>query len=176
MSEARDLLGGNLQQMSDYGKIEALIARLAALGGWKSARDVVGTDADDAFQAELERLLAEFPFVARAQDWLEFLRRFGGGMWSRASDGLSLGLYGFSHDVTMHILDGPGDPVGDGILLFGDISLPTGGVELAFGFEATGERRWGVYRFVDGGDPEWYCESFHEWLERLVEREGRLLD
>jgi hypothetical protein len=164
-------------------KIDARVARLAALGHWKTARDVVGAEADAKFEKELERLLGRYPFVRQAPDWLAFLTRYGGGTLTRDDDMLSLGLYGFSHDATLHILDGAGEPVDYGCLYFCDVVLPREPVKgytdetisLGFGFEASGERSWGVYRIRDGNS-EWYCETFLEWLERFVEKEGRLLD
>lgn len=48
---------------------------------------------------------------------------------------------------------------------------------IGFAFDATRERSWGVYRCVVGADTEyqWYCQTFLEWLERLVRNDGGLL-
>ncbi len=54
-------------------------------------------------------------------------------------------------------------------------------IGLGFGFDATGSRRRGVYRSARLGDQElrpcsWYCEVFSEWLERIIQCRGQLLD
>jgi hypothetical protein len=160
--------------------IEELVNRLAKMGEWTSAASAVGPGAPKVFAAETARLLEQFPFAERADDWLAFLRKYGGGMLTRERDLLSLGLYGFSEDVTMPILDGPGDPIDAGCLVFGDVEVPLVGsadetVALGFGFDATGKRKWGVYRIEDSAASR-YCESFTEWLRRFVELDGRLID
>jgi hypothetical protein len=42
-----------------------------------------------------------------------------------------------------------------------------------FGFDASGERRSGVYRILD--PPEWFCENFLQWLTQVIERRGRVV-
>lgn len=100
-----------------------------------------------------------------------------------------LSLYGFSHDIGMHLVEGPGEPVDkEGFLTLCDMVVPRvirmprspsnlgDTVAVAFGFDATGDRRWGVYRFVNGGAGAWYCETFFEWLGILIGKDGQLRD
>ncbi|MDB4965523.1 MAG: hypothetical protein JWN44_1212 [Myxococcales bacterium] len=164
-------------------KIDALVSQIARMGDWKSARDAVGSNEPEPFAEEVVRLVTRYPFVKRATDWLEFLRVYGGGMMTRERDMLSVGLYGFSDDVSLPILDGPGEPIECGCLLFGDVVLPKERIDgytedtisLGFGLDSTGARPWGVYRVRDR-QSHWYCSSFIEWMERLVQRGGRLIE
>jgi hypothetical protein len=69
----------------------------------------------------------------------------------------------------------------DGFLTFADAAVPeTEGVfgpndplGVAYGFDATGERRWGVYRCLSEQPYEWYRDGFTAWLETLVALQGR---
>lgn len=172
-----------MSEADEAAAIDAKVTRLATLGSWQWARDRLSAAAPTPFAAEVRALGRLYPFVAGAADWLAFLRRYGGGMLVRNEDMLSIGLYGFSHDVSLHLLEGPGEPVEAGCLLFADVVLPRqpvsgitdDTVSLGFGFPADGARRFGVYR-VRGGHPEWYCDHFGEWLDQLVHARGRLLD
>jgi len=47
---------------------------------------------------------------------------------------------------------------------------------MGFGFAATPELRWGVYRLLAGGERSWYCETFLEWMERVIAARGLLFD
>ena len=157
------------------------ISPLETLGRWIWARDEMNPD---EFSREIERLKRLFPLGSSDQDWLDFLIYFGGGLLVRDEDVVSIGLFGFSHDISLHILDGEGEPLDDGYLVFCDISLPREPVKgytedtlaVAFGFEATGEREAGVYRFIEGGAPTLYCSSFRELVDRLVAKDARVLD
>lgn len=141
---------------------------------------------DSGLQANVDSLLQAYPRLIQDQGYVAYLRRFGGALLVRDSDGLVVSLYGFSHDIGMHIVDGPGDPVFDGCLVFCDLVVPRlvraphvlgtprDTMAIGFGFESTGARRKGIYRFIDGGSGEWYCENFLEWLSALLRTDGQL--
>jgi len=87
---------------------------------------------------------------------------------------MSAGLFGVSRRASLHVLDGEGDPVDHGCLIFcdadGEIGEDGGGY-LAYGFDATGERPWGVYG-VREDSSEWYAPAFLDWLVRFVAAVG----
>lgn len=166
-------------------ELEHRFATLATWGDYKTAWTPPASAAIARLQRQVDALLATYPFLERDAGYVAYLRRYGGAIVVRV-DALVLSLYGFSHDIGMHIVDGPGEPVCDGCLVFCDMSVPAAvrartdvketveTVAVGFGFEATGERRPGVYRFVDGGDGEWFCETFLEWLAILIETDGQI--
>lgn len=51
-----------------------------------------------------------------------------------------------------------------------------GEIGIGYGFDATGNRPWGIYRFIGEEKAEWCCESFLQWLNEVIDRNGRLLD
>jgi hypothetical protein len=155
--------------------------RLRTIGRLETAWRPPEAAQDHRLQTAVDALLASYPCLERDDGYVAFLRRYGGALLVR-DDGLLLSLFGFSHDIGMHLVEGPGDMVSDGCLIIGDMivprvpSDPRDTAAVGFGFDVTGERRWGVYRIIDGGAPSWYCATFLEWLTRLVERSGWLLD
>lgn len=130
---------------------------------------------------ELARFLEQYPFVTRDDGYVQFLARYGGAVFWRDQDALSLGLFGFYPDLALHLTKGPGDIIESGCLTFCDLVIPPRGnpfaadaLGLGFGFEATGTRPWGVYRLDGHGDAQWFCASFLGWLRRFADCEGRL--
>ena len=170
-------------------QLDRSIAQLATLGEFVTAWRPADALADAKLQADVSALLGTYPFLARDEGYVEFLRRYGGALLVREVDGLVLSLYGFSHDIGMHLIEGPGELVdGEGFLTLCDMVVPRviraprsldnlgDTVAVAFGFDTTGDRRWGVYRFVSGGAGAWYCETFLEWLRMLIAKDGQLRD
>lgn len=51
-----------------------------------------------------------------------------------------------------------------------------GEIGIGYGFDATGNRLWGIYRFMEEEKGEWYSESFLQWLNEVIDKKGRLLD
>ena len=143
--------------------INQLISRLAAAG--ELLTDPPGDPAER--DRQIARVVARFPFVVQAPDWLAFLHDYGGLTYVR--DGFSTGFFGVSHNASVHILDGEGDPIADGCLLICDADPPVLVGCAAFGFDATGERRWGVYGVSEGGDTHWFAPTFTEWLESFAD-------
>lgn len=143
--------------------IDQLISRLASAG--ELLIDPPG-DPDER-DRQLARVVAAFPLASRAPDWLAFLRDYGGLTYVR--DAYSTGFFGVSYNASVHILDGEGDPVTDGCLLICDSDPPLLAGYSAFGFEATGERPWGVYGVTRTGGTHWFAATFTEWLEYFVE-------
>jgi hypothetical protein len=137
-----------------------------------------------AFASEIAAFLDEYPFVKRDRGYVEFLECYAGLLFWRAQDCLSLSIYGFDPDVSLHLAEGEGDIITrEGFLTFADAAVPIEEGRFssedpqgaAFGFDATERRRWGVYRCSSNQPYEWYCETFEEWLGLLVSLRGRWL-
>jgi hypothetical protein len=160
-------------------ELDQLIGNLGKLGWFKTVRDANGRE-DVSLQRDIDRLLETYPFLEHSSEYVEFLRRYGGALLVRDDDGFLLSFFGFSHDIGIHITKGPGDPVEDDCLIFCDMSVPTGKARetcaVAYGFAATPELRWGIYKFVNGIDRSWCCETFFEWLRIVIKTRGRLFD
>jgi hypothetical protein len=123
-----------------------------------------------------------YPFVKRDQGYVDFLSHYGGALVGDEYDTISLGIYGFSDEFGPYLLEPP--VIDDeGFFTFADllvtIETEEGDEEevgMAFSFDATGMRRWGVYRrFIDESD-YWYAHTFVELLENIRERNGGLLE
>ena len=140
------------------------MARLATAG------ELMIDPPDDPSERERQvaRVLSAFPYVAQEPDWLAFLTAYGGLTYVREREPrFSTGFFGVSYRASDHIIDGEGEPVSDGCLVICDSDPPIIGGYLAFGFDATGARRWGVYGVTESGS-EWYAESFREWFADFV--------
>lgn len=156
------------------------IDAMATLGECPVAWQPVAAANDATLQDGVTALLSSYPFLAGDPGYVAFLRGYGGALLITEGN-LVMSVFGFSHDIGMHLVDGPGELISDGCLVFADMVIPREGKALAsnavgFGFEATGQRRSGVYRYLNGGSPAWYCETFLEWLRRVVASKGRMLD
>ena len=140
---------------------------------------------DTALAIEIAAFLHTYPFVRRDPGYVEFLESYAGLLLWRKKDRLSLSIYGFDADVALHLTKGEGETITEeGILTFADVAVPIregvfGPHDIrgaAFGFDATGKQRWGVYRRHSGRPSEWYCATFLEWLGILVSLRGRWLE
>ena len=123
-----------------------------------------------------------YPFVRRDQGYVDFLSHYGGALVGDEYDAISLGIYGFSDQFGPYLLEPP--VIDDeGFLTFADLLVTIESeqgdeeeVEMAFSFDATGMRRWGVYRrFIDEPD-YWYAHTFMELLEDILKRNRGLLE
>jgi hypothetical protein len=142
---------------------------------------------DETMAADLRKLLAEYPFLSKDAGYVAFLERYAGAaVYSYPDADITIHIFGFIEDV-YHLLTGPGPIVEqDGFFDFAytefHLGTPKEGITtVGASFDATGKRRWGVYRSVrhPGGAMiahAWYCETFAEWLCRAVQHRGRLLD
>jgi hypothetical protein len=165
--------------MSDLESgIDRLMGELGELGWLKTVRIADG-DKDSGLQMEIDRLIETYPFLQKSEQYVTFLRRYGGALLVRDDDGFLLSFFGFSHDIGVHLTEGPGEPIEEDCLIFCDLIVPREGAEtcaVAFGFAATPDLRWGVYRFDKGSERSWCCETFFEWLRLIITTRGRLFD
>lgn len=171
--------------MTANSNLQEIVAKLQQLGRTTTYRDL---DESDSFDAQLAALVANFlnlcPFVKQDRGYIDFLSYYGGALVGDAGDSISLGIYGFSDQLCPYILQPPIVDK-DGFFTFADLLLlpreseegsDEQEINMAFSFDATGTRLWGVYRRIDDQPDRWYCKEFLELLEKLVEYNGRLPD
>jgi hypothetical protein len=167
-------------------RIDELVARFTQLPGPILDR---GPDhpysPDTERQEEVEAYFRRYPFLLADCGYVAFVRRY---MWA-GTEGDNVGIHVFAPVSAVYDPYGGTDPVDEqGFFLFATSEYRKLGrpgkqnnIALGFGFDATGSRRTGVYRSARLGDQElrpwsWYCEVFSEWLERIIQSRGQLLD
>jgi hypothetical protein len=143
--------------------------------------------------------LAVHPFLNRDAVYVDFLRRYSGVdviaeyTAENVAKGLDwdLDIPGFATVGSIDCLDDTGghsrhfDPTvphisETGFYHFATVCFrhsglgdePSDWAYEEFGFDASGKRRWGVYRIVDPAD--WFCETFSEWLARVIDSRGHI--
>jgi hypothetical protein len=141
--------------------------------------------ANITLQPMLEEIYKRFPFLQQDAGYCEFLECYGGLSYSQEKDLLSLDIFGISNEVSTHLLYGPGEAVtSDGVLTFCSVSLvrdpfsprPDEMQGIGFGFDATGERRQGVYQCFDSAPYYYYCSNFLEWLNCFIRNNGQFIE
>lgn len=171
------------------GDIEAALSIrfkiLAEWGDFKTAWTPDTAKGDSALQSDVTALLGKYPFLEQDPGYVTFLRCYGGAVLVR-TDALVLSLYGFSHEVGMHIVEGPGDPMHAGCLVFCDMVVPLSvrervddtlkvpTVAVGFGIEGSRRRDPGIYRFIQSDNGSLFCSTFLAWLDRLIQTDGQV--
>ncbi len=130
---------------------------------------------------EIEQFIEQHDFLRQAPDYVTFLFCYAAAAVYWPGGELTIEIYGFDENITAHLVLDQGflGPIIDteGFFLFcGSRIWPVGEdpIYIDYAFDATGQRRWGVYRKITG-QYEWYCETFLDWLQVLIEKKGRLL-
>lgn len=170
--------------MTNQPDLDELLARLGRVGELALGCGPEHPSAPEpALATDVAKLLAQYPFLRRDPGYVAFLERYAGAVLWRDQDLLSLGLFGFHPELSTHLVTGPGEIIEHGFFTFCDMVVPRDpdapfgdSIGLGFGFDATQERRWGVYRLWGGGKADWYCDTFLEWLEQFIAKGGRLID
>jgi hypothetical protein len=138
--------------------------------------------------APVQAFLARFPILRRDQGYVDFLEYYAGASILWPHNDLVVDIFGFT-EVSSHLLETDGPIVDEHgyfwfcsevIRLHPGFETRTTTAGLQFAFDTTQQRRWGIYRGIDNEDSSrtefaWYCESFLEWLNLLIENKGRLL-
>jgi hypothetical protein len=153
---------------------------------------------DLTLAARIATWLSVHPFLDRDAAYVDFLKRYSGldvldeYTPENVAKGLDwdLDIPGFAPVAHLSFLDETGghsrhfDPTvphidKNGFYHFATVCYHSGqGNEASdwaheeFGFDASGERPPGVYRILD--PPEWFCETFFQWLTQVIERSGRV--
>ncbi len=170
--------------MTSERDLDELLARLGRVGELQLGRGPKHpSEPEPALATDVVQLLAQYPFLRRDPGYVAFLERYAGAVLWRDPNLLSLELFGFHPELSTHIVTGPGEIIEHGFFTFCDMVVPrtpeapfADPIGLGFGFDATQERRWGVYRLWGGGEADWYCDTFLEWLEKFIALDGRLID
>ncbi len=159
-------------------------AQFAVLATWEELVTAWQPPGDDKLHAQVAALVESHPTLTD-EGYLAYLRNYGGALVVRR-DAFVLSLYGFSHDIGMHLVDGPGEPVFEDCFVFCDLVVPgqvrarvddtqvVDTVAVGFGFAAASSKQPGVYRSVAGGPMAWYCATFLDWLDRVIESDGQV--
>lgn len=151
----------------------------------------------------IEPFLAEYPFLERFTDYVRFLKAYAGASAGGAlvdgpgvcdRDYVFLSVYGLC-EANDRFLERHEFKVVDDRGFYGFCELHyryrphkdgqriTDGVFAAeFCLDATGRRKEGVYvecmldgsREMGTGECFWFCNSFTQWLEQLVDHQGRM--
>lgn len=134
-----------------------------------------------ALRDEIEAFLKEHPFLTKDRGYIDFLECYAGARAFRADGSLVVDIFGFT-EISSHLIEADGPIIDqDGFYGFSDgIFQDRAGIDVGIGgrFDATGNRRRGVYRSRYSRPNEidiyWYCESFLEWVEVLIDTKGHL--
>ncbi len=164
--------------------LREVIARLATLGEWETARGPQHpTDPDPTLAPEIDQFLARYPSLRRDPGYVAFLEQYAGARLSHAGDILTaelpdhayrveveaVELFGFSHTVSYHLVDGDGEdelPIvdADGFLQVAALTVTLSKLDeatpgddmvfesLAIAYDTTGVRPAGVYARTFGAD------------------------
>lgn len=144
-------------------------------------------EGDPQVQAEIDEFLALHPQVKRDQSFVDFFEYYSAIAIAWPNEALDLIVYGFSPDITLEIAH-PDERLDDenGFFRFAEIIVkpePYGkeSIGSTYAFDTTGQRRSGIYQSTKASgihrrwppEYEWYCETFIEWLRRVVEDQSR---
>lgn len=158
--------------------IQALISGLSAFGELETYQGPRHpTVPRPELAPEIEQFLHTYPFLRQDESYVTYLECYAGACAARFESSFWIEIFGFEHNIALHIVDGEGDVVDeDGFLVFSLIALgddPQGHlIEDAFAFDATGKRRRGIYwKKSDEPDYTWLCETFQGWLEKVLNKE-----
>lgn len=143
-------------------------------------------DGDPEVQAEIDEFLALYPQVKQDQSFVDFFEYYSAIGTEWPNEALIFIVYGFSPDIMMEIAH-PDEALVDenGFFRFAEIIFhpePYGkeGIASVYAFDTTGQRRSGIYQETKEAGVyrrwppkyEWYCETFLEWLTRVVEAQS----
>jgi hypothetical protein len=172
--------------MNNNNSIHQLITKVHKVGKVKTGRGPKHPQcSNQELDQEITDFLNSYPFLRQDQGYIDFLESYAGLLVYRNSDFFSLGIYGFDEDVSLHLVKGEGELIDEaGMLTFADLTIPVQEgdqsadnlIGIGFGFDTTQQRTWGVYRCIDEQPYHWYCATFLELLERILNHKGRLLE
>ncbi|AFZ27880.1 hypothetical protein Cylst_5903 [Cylindrospermum stagnale PCC 7417] len=135
-------------------------------------------------QKEIDSFLEQYSFLRKDPGYIDFLEYYSGAMVDWPKGELVIAIFGFLEEISFHLIKDGGEVIDDdGFYAFCTSVVRVGegqdmeneSIGLGYTFDATGTRRWGVYRSIEGGECEWYCDSFLEWLEKLIDKNGLLV-
>lgn len=174
--------------------IHTLMRRFSAL---PNARIGYGprhpTQPNAALKKEIAIFLDQYSFLRQDQGYIDFLECYSGASsyLNSVTRHIVIDIFGFIRDLSTHltqdtdlgpIVDDEGyfDFAGGMVAIKEPTGSPRVAILLGAAFDATGDRKWGIYRSKsetpDHTGIYWYCETFLEWLNLVIETEGELPD
>jgi hypothetical protein len=163
--------------------IHSLIGKMASLDGAVIGRGPRHpTNPDPDLAPVVEKLFVEYPFLRKDQGYVDFIECYAGAFINSQEDDLVIDIFGLSN-VSTNLLYGEGDIIDeDGFLTICDIAI---GIDrgpgldkeiigIGFSFDATQSRQPGIYRYLINAPVDWYCKTFLELLDAIIEKRGRL--
>lgn len=137
---------------------------------------------------EIASFLATQTYLFQDQGYVDFLECYAGASIARPDGTWLVDMPGFTESISTHLIRGEGRIVDENGYYWFCSSIVVDSAEhrdrgLSFAFDATGTRTWGIYRSMDaeyrdfqqGNVPvDWYCDTFLEWLDAFIDREGYL--
>ena len=140
-----------------------------------------------SIKEETINFLQDYPALQQDKSYVDFLEMYAAAMIDYPDGTLTISIFGFLDDISLHFTKDEGLIVDeDGFLMFCStvVTIPTpNGTEsigLDYAFDVTGMRKPGIYQdIVDANHPsatfKWYAPNFLDWLYQLVNKKGILL-
>lgn len=174
--------------------IHSLMDRFSKLDGaavGSGPKHLVSPDVE--LQKTINHFLEQHPFLRRDQGYIDFLEGYAGASIERLDKpDVVLDIFGFT-DVSSHLITGEGDVINpDGFFDIAGGTYPGENYKqkslpyllriksLGCCLDTTGKREWGIYRtrYNQAKEKEvyWYCRTFLEWLEILIDTDGHMPD
>ena len=142
-----------------------------------------------ALRDDCEEFFSEYPSLREDEDYVKFMEVYAGAVIDHPEFELMVDIYGLSLDLTINVLHPDESLVErERFFGFGEVDYhPLGKTRedassASFFFNLTDissgvYRRPGVYKVDYRTVPiKWYCSSFIEWFEKLVQASGKLID
>lgn len=138
-------------------------------------------------QSQINQVFDAYPRLRKDQSYVDFLEMYAGALILYPDSSIVVLIHGI-WDYTPHLLDG--EFVDGKYLCFADVMFdpPINDdiLSVGFAFDISNDEP-GIFRSVDYDDPEGefsirrepyrpYCDTFVEWLDKLVRVKGRLVD
>ena len=162
--------------------INILMKRLSSLGEGELGKGPRHPEEPNmSILPTVERFLKENSFLQKDKHYIQFLETYAGAGIQGENEEFVIDLFGFT-DVSTNFYEQDEHSIvdEDGFLTFcgGYASLDSNNpidfmIPQGFLFDATGERKWGIYRGSNEGH-YWYCETFVEWLNDLIHHGGKI--
>lgn len=138
-------------------------------------------------QQEIDNFLDEHPYLRYDSGYIDFLEYYSGARVDYPEGELVIDIFGFLEEIGFHLIKdrfGESDIDEQGYFMFCTTVVQVAKSEnsnneelgLDYAFDATGKRASGIYRVINYGEYEWYCSNFLEWLEKLIDKKGLLLE
>lgn len=167
--------------MSNQPNLHELLRELIEMGDGMLGNGPKHPESPNPELAEIvKQFLKDYAFLRNDPSYIEFLETYAGAGVIHPDEEFALDLPGFGAGVSNFIPEEEYPVVNDeGFLVFCDGYASTKAedgtksmIAQSFSFDATGKRRWGVYRHSETR-VYWYCESFLDWLRIVVENKGK---